>query len=220
MTFCRRRPVRGARDAVDAPGGALARPLRSVGARRAKRGDHRRLRSAGAHRFRSTLPASSGTPTPRVAHSCVHPQGTLARDILQDAKTAPRKSGHGTVAVNCSVDGISFSAHADYPQTQDFVTTLAPKHVILVHGEATEMGRLRKALETRAATDGQRLHLYTPRNTQPVHITHKGEKVARVIGRLARSLNHPSPALKFRIALSSAVFFACPLALRTGSACE
>lgn len=113
-------------------------------------------------------------------------QGTLARDILQDAKTVPRRSGNGTVQVNCSVDGISFSAHADYPQTQDFVSTLAPKHVILVHGEATEMGRLRKALEAKAAADGQKIHLYTPRNTQPVHVTHKGEKVAKVIGRLVR----------------------------------
>lgn len=113
-------------------------------------------------------------------------QGTLARDILQDAKTAPRRNGNGTVPVNCSVDGISFSAHADYPQTQEFVSLLQPRHVMLVHGEATEMGRLRKALETRAATDGQRLNLYTPRNAQAVHIAHRGEKVAKVIGRLVR----------------------------------
>ena len=35
------------------------------------------------------------------------------------------------------VDAISFSAHADFPQTSEFLDTLQPPHVVLVHGEAT-----------------------------------------------------------------------------------
>ena len=49
-----------------------------------------------------------------------------------------------------SVDAISFSAHADFPQTSHFVKALAPRHVVLVHGEVNEMFRLRKALEQQA----------------------------------------------------------------------
>ena len=46
-----------------------------------------------------------------------------------------------------SVDAVSFSAHADFPQTAQFVEALAPRHVVLVHGEVNEMLRLRRALE-------------------------------------------------------------------------
>lgn len=45
-----------------------------------------------------------------------------------------------------SVDVISFSAHADFRQTSGFIEALDPAHVVLVHGEAVEMGRLRKVL--------------------------------------------------------------------------
>jgi cleavage and polyadenylation specificity factor subunit 3 len=111
-------------------------------------------------------------------------QGTLARDILSDAKTVTTRSGL-VVPIKCSVDAISFSAHADFPQTQAFVSELAPPHVVLVHGESVEMGRLKRALEASAAAAGTPLHVYTPRNCQPVAIAHRGEKVARLLGRLA-----------------------------------
>ncbi len=45
-----------------------------------------------------------------------------------------------------SVDAISFSAHADFPQTSEFIAALQPPHVVFVHGEATNMQRLRDAL--------------------------------------------------------------------------
>lgn len=34
-----------------------------------------------------------------------------------------------------TVDAISFSAHADFDQTSQFVEALNPPHVVLVHGE-------------------------------------------------------------------------------------
>ena len=111
-------------------------------------------------------------------------QGTLARDILSDAKTVTTRAGL-VVPIKCSVDAISFSAHADFPQTQAFVAELAPPHVVLVHGEAVEMGRLKRALEAAAAAAAQPIHVYTPKNCQSVAIAHRGEKVARVLGRLA-----------------------------------
>ena len=41
---------------------------------------------------------------------------------------------------------ISFSAHTDYKQTSGFIRALKPPHVVLVHGEANEMNRLKAAL--------------------------------------------------------------------------
>jgi len=42
------------------------------------------------------------------------------------------------------------------------------------------MGRLKRALEQRAAATGQPRSLYMPRVTQPVHITHKTSYTAKV----------------------------------------
>lgn len=82
------------------------------------------------------------------------------------------------------VDAISFSAHADFPQTSEFLDALQPPHVVLVHGEATEMGRLKKALEQRGAALGIPRTLYMPKVTQPVLIEHRAERQAEVVGRL------------------------------------
>ena len=111
--------------------------------------------------------------------------GTLARDILADATEVTSRTG-AVLPIKCGVDAISFSAHADFPQTSGFVSALAPRHVVLVHGEAVEMQRLKRALEAQAETEGRApFHVYTPRNCQPVAIHHKGDKVARILGRLA-----------------------------------
>lgn len=56
------------------------------------------------------------------------------------------------VPLRMSVDAISFSAHADYPQTSEFVGALKPPHVVLVHGEATNMAALRAGLLKSAAS--------------------------------------------------------------------
>lgn len=82
------------------------------------------------------------------------------------------------------VDAISFSAHADFPQTSEFLDALQPPHVVLVHGEATEMGRLKKALEQHAAALNIPRALYMPKVTQPVLIEHRTERTAKAVGRL------------------------------------
>lgn len=48
------------------------------------------------------------------------------------------------VPLKCQVEAISFSAHADYDQTSGFLDILQPPHVVLVHGEAGEMLRLKQ----------------------------------------------------------------------------
>ena len=64
------------------------------------------------------------------------------------------------------VDYISFSAHTDYKQTSGFIRALKPPHVVLVHGEANEMSRLKAALVReyeadpthQVSFDGQAVH--------------------------------------------------------------
>lgn len=94
------------------------------------------------------------------------------------------------LALRCSVDAISFSAHADFPQTSDFLDLVNPPHVVLVHGEAGEMMRLKRALEQRAKATDRVRNLYTPKVTQPVHIRHQPRHIAKVCCHLAKPYLH------------------------------
>jgi cleavage and polyadenylation specificity factor subunit 3 len=65
--------------------------------------------------------------------------------------------------LKCSVEYISFSAHTDYKQTSEFIRALKPPHVVLVHGEMTEMNRLKQALIREYEDDPHDLQVYNPR---------------------------------------------------------
>ncbi|MEW5299365.1 MAG: hypothetical protein WDW36_002388 [Sanguina aurantia] len=106
--------------------------------------------------------------------------GTLAREILGGARHHPQQ-----LQLKCAVEHISFSAHADFDQTNGFLNDLAPPNVVLVHGEAVEMGRLKAALERSAAALNLPRTVHTPKNNQVVQITHKPARLARLYGRLA-----------------------------------
>jgi cleavage and polyadenylation specificity factor subunit 3 len=77
---------------------------------------------------------------------------------------------------------ISFSAHADFSQTSAFLNELRPSNIILVHGEANEMGRLKKKLLTQFAD--QNIRVLSPKNCQTVEMHFTAEKTAKAIGRL------------------------------------
>ncbi|KAL6748418.1 beta-lactamase-like protein [Haematococcus lacustris] len=94
-------------------------------------------------------------------------QGTLAREILGGPKDILTRTGYRKT-LRCGVAHISFSAHADYDQTSGFLDEVRPPHVVLVHGEKTEMGRLKVALDKRAQELGIPLTLYTPAVMQSV----------------------------------------------------
>ncbi|KDD75060.1 hypothetical protein H632_c896p1, partial [Helicosporidium sp. ATCC 50920] len=112
--------------------------------------------------------------------------GTLARDVLAGPAEVTARSGQ-RLPLRCHVDAISFSAHADFPQTSEFVDAAAPQHVVLVHGEQGEMARLKKALESRAAAQGVADRVvYMPRVAQPVVIRRPPEVHVAVCGELAR----------------------------------
>ena len=130
-------------------------------------------------------------------------EGTLAKHIMTEPREVQRLNGE-MVPLRMSVAYISFSAHSDYTQTSQFVQALDPPHVVLVHGEATEMDRLRKALSHKlkasaaaaaastadaksdASATAYKASVLAPKNCVTVSLTFKTEKLARAVGRLAR----------------------------------
>lgn len=108
-------------------------------------------------------------------------EGTLAKHVLSEPDEVLSMDGQ-KLARKCRVEYISFSAHADFKQTSEFVRALLPPHIVLVHGEANEMGKLKQGL-----TDQYKgaIVIHNPKNTQPVELMFQGEKIAKVIGNLA-----------------------------------
>ena len=49
-----------------------------------------------------------------------------------------------TITVNLSVEEISFAAHADCSQTTEFIKSVNPAHVVLVHGSGKNAENLRE----------------------------------------------------------------------------
>lgn len=118
-----------------------------------------------------------------IAGYCV--EGTLAKTVLTEPEEITTMSGQ-KLPLNMSVDYISFSAHTDYQQTSEFIRLLKPQHVILVHGEQNEMNRLKSALQREYENQPDaNIKFYNPRNTHNVELYFKGEKTAKVMGKLA-----------------------------------
>jgi cleavage and polyadenylation specificity factor subunit 3 len=107
------------------------------------------------------------------------------KHLLNDSPQEITTMAGQRVKVNCAVEYISFSAHTDYKQTLQFIRALKPAHIILVHGEATEMGKLKDALIRECEKSDYNIQVYNPKNTQPVELYFRGEKSAKVIGKLA-----------------------------------
>lgn len=119
-------------------------------------------------------------------NACVIPgyvvEGTLAKTIINEPKEVTLMNGL-TAPLNMQVHYISFSAHADFAQTSTFLSELMPPNIVLVHGEANEMGRLKQKLITQF-TD-RNTKIITPKNCQSVEMYFNSEKMAKTIGRLA-----------------------------------
>lgn len=72
-------------------------------------------------------------------------EGTLAKLILSEPSTITSMTG-ATIPLRLSVHYISFSAHVDYVQNSEFISEINAPHLVLVHGDANEMFRLKSAL--------------------------------------------------------------------------
>lgn len=92
------------------------------------------------------------------------------------------------------MEHISFSAHADFDQTNGFLNDLAPPNVVLVHGEAGEMGRLKEALERSATALNMPRTVHTPKNNQGVLVgVKRGPAVFQIFMRIS-CVAYPSTA--------------------------
>ena len=87
--------------------------------------------------------------------------------------------------MNCTVEYISFSAHADFVGTAGFIDKLKPPNIVLVHGEKNEMGRLKNALLKKSKDRVYQPSIHTPANMEELTFEFKGEKMAKAIGTLA-----------------------------------
>ncbi|OWZ11848.1 Cleavage and polyadenylation specificity factor protein [Phytophthora megakarya] len=112
-------------------------------------------------------------------------EGTLAKKILSEPTEIAALDGR-IIPMNCTVEYISFSAHADFVGTSGFVEKLTPPNIVLVHGEKNEMMRLKSALNKKF-NDPKVYHpsISTPANMQEIVLEFKGEKIAKAIGGLA-----------------------------------
>ncbi|CAI5958358.1 unnamed protein product [Closterium sp. NIES-64] len=111
-------------------------------------------------------------------------EGTLAKTILSEPNEVTLQSG-ATVPLRMKVHYVSFAAHADYPQTSHFLEQIRPPHIVLVHGEAHEMARLKAKLALHFKDSPAPPSIHTPKNCQGVEFFFKGEKIAKVVGRIA-----------------------------------
>ncbi|XP_038989574.1 cleavage and polyadenylation specificity factor subunit 3-I-like isoform X2 [Phoenix dactylifera] len=119
-------------------------------------------------------------------NACVIPgyvvEGTLLKTIINEPKEVTLMNGL-TAPLNMQVYYISFSAHADFAQTSTFLKELMPPNIILVHGGANEMARLKQKLITQFADRNAKI--ISPKNCQSVEMYFSSKKMAKTIGRLA-----------------------------------
>lgn len=126
-------------------------------------------------------------------------EGTMAKHIITEpAAISSAANPEVKIPRRISVDEISFAAHVDYRQNSEFIDQVGAPHIILVHGEVTNMGRLKSALLSKyAALRGthEEVHVYNPRNCVEVRIPFETQTVARTVGALA----HAAPAPHARV---------------------
>ena len=120
-------------------------------------------------------------------------EGTLAKQVLAEPEEIVTLSGQ-KIPRKCQIEYISFSAHTDYKQTSEFIRVLRPPHIMLVHGEANQMSRLKGALQREYEDSENPPTLHNPKNTQAVQLHFRGEKTAKVMGTLA--IDSPKPGHK------------------------
>ena len=109
-------------------------------------------------------------------------EGTLAKKVLTEPETITRLDGTQAKLL-CSVEYITFAAHADYKETRTFVEETKPVHCVLVHGEKNNMARLKGGLENihNKGEAGKTLDLHSPQNGQVVKLKFKTAKTAKAI---------------------------------------
>jgi len=113
-------------------------------------------------------------------------ENTLAKEIMNAPKEVVTYDGRRQ-PLNALVDYVSFSAHVDFMQNRDFIDKVDPKHIVLVHGQKDEMGRLKGALmlKYKERPEHKRPTITMPPNLQEIKLKFTRRRSAKVMGRLA-----------------------------------
>jgi cleavage and polyadenylation specificity factor subunit 3 len=117
---------------------------------------------------------------------------TLAKEIMNQPKEVVTLEGKRQ-PLNCLVDYVSFAAHVDFVQNRSFIQKVDPRHIILVHGQKDEMGRLKSALNHyfRTVPENKRPTISMPPNAQDVTLKFARRRSAKVMGSLVESKKEP-----------------------------
>ncbi|KAL9187673.1 hypothetical protein ACHAXT_006051 [Thalassiosira profunda] len=113
---------------------------------------------------------------------------TLAKEIMSQPKEVVTMEGRRQ-PLNALVDYVSFSAHVDFVQNRDFITSVDPSNIILVHGAKEEMGRLKGALmmHYNKLPENKRPTIAMPPNEVEVKLIFTRRRSAKVMGKLAEA---------------------------------
>jgi cleavage and polyadenylation specificity factor subunit 3 len=111
---------------------------------------------------------------------------TLAKEIMSQPREVVTMEGRRQ-PLNCLVDYVSFSAHVDFVQNRDFITTVNPRNIVLVHGAKEEMGRLKGALmmHYNKLPEKHRPTIAMPPNEVEVKLIFTRRRSATILGKLA-----------------------------------
>ncbi|KAL7066620.1 putative cleavage and polyadenylation specificity factor subunit 3 [Cryptosporidium serpentis] len=109
-------------------------------------------------------------------------RGTPAYELRREPDVI--QLGDKLVPLKAKFDQISFSAHSDFAQTQEFISNLKVPNVILVHGERGECKRLRdKLTELRPS-----LAVFAPEILQKVSLTFPIQLNITAVGSIADTI--------------------------------
>mmetsp|Transcript_28920 Transcript_28920/g.43620 ORF Transcript_28920/g.43620 Transcript_28920/m.43620 type:complete len:402 (+) Transcript_28920:704-1909(+) len=119
-------------------------------------------------------------------------ENTLSKEIMNQPKEVVTMEGR-IQPLSCLVDYVSFSAHVDFMQNRNFIQKVDPKHIILVHGQKDEMGRLMSALmlQYNHMPKEKRPTITMPPNLQEVKLKFARRRSAKVMGSLADREKEP-----------------------------
>lgn len=110
-------------------------------------------------------------------------EGTLAKQVMNSNKIITLNDQ--TILCEMTVDTISFSAHADFLHTRDYINQVLPPNIILVHGDSQQMKKLKGELSSKYH---DKIQILTPRNCQLVKLKLVSKKSAKILGRLAKEV--------------------------------
>lgn len=106
-------------------------------------------------------------------------ENTLAKDLLNEQPKIVIEGKEYERKIQ--VIQVSFSAHADFDQTKDYISKLKPKHVVLVHGGEAPIRNLQIALRSEFPS----IETCAPKNNQEIILKVRKNLTCDILGELS-----------------------------------